>query len=169
MKSEALLIVNLEITVPHIVLSATRKQSSSAASAPGEQRRETERIQLLAPDAVQPQVVASEGTERIAHAVKFCLFRLDMLEVGKPLLLQVLRRRNEERSLNQRRESNEGFAVTETSQFTLELRELNRDPLQADLTRDPQEKVLEAGINRVVVYLDNEGTPGSYSIDGAES
>lgn len=169
MKNEAPLIVNLEITVPRIVLSTTKKQSSLAASASGEQSRETESVQLLSPGAVQPQVVASEGTERMTHAVKFRLFRLGMLEVGKPLLLQVLRRRNEERSLNQRSEKNERFSVTDTSAFTLEFQQLDEDPLQATLTGNPQEKPLEAGINRVVVYLDKEGMPASYSIDGAES
>ncbi len=169
MKNEAPLIVNLEITVPCIVLSATRKQSSLAASVSVGQSRENESVRLLSPGAVQPQVVASEGSERMTHAVKFRLFRLEMLEVGKPLLLQVLRRRNEERSLNQRREKNADFSVTDTSAFALEFRQIDKGPLQVTSTGNPQEKPLEAGINRVIVYLDNEGMPGSYSIDGAES
>lgn len=155
MNGEAPLGVNLEITVPRIVLSVTKQQDSEA-----------EQVRLSLAGFVQPQIIVSAGTERIAHAIKFSLFRLKLLEMGKPLLLQILRRRNEESSPGKQRVANEGFFVADTSAFKLEFRRHGEgtDPM-GNIHQEP----LQAGLNRVVIYLDNEDMPISYSIDGAES
>ncbi|MFL5663392.1 MAG: hypothetical protein ACJ8BW_18930 [Ktedonobacteraceae bacterium] len=163
MNDEAPLVVNLEITVPHIVLSVTKQQDSEA-------EKEAEQVRLSLAGFTQPQIIVSAGTERIAHAIKFSLFRLKLLEMGKPHLLQILRRRNEESSPGKQRVANEDFSVVDTSVFKLEFRRHNEG---ADTvigsTGNTQGEPLQAGLNRVVIYLDNEDIPVSYSIDGAES
>ncbi|MFL5662559.1 MAG: hypothetical protein ACJ8BW_14595 [Ktedonobacteraceae bacterium] len=163
MNGEAPLVVNLEITVPRIVLSVTKQQDSEA-------EKEAEQVRLSLAGSTQPQISVSAGTERIAHAIKFSLFRLKLLEMGKPLLLQILRRRNEESSSGKQRVANEDFSVVDTSAFKLEFRRHSEvaETLTRS-TRNTQGEPLQAGLNRVVIYLDNEDIPVSYSIDGAES
>src|SRR5258706_14532651 len=103
MNGEAPLGVNLEITVPRIVLSVTKQQDSEA-----------EQVRLSLAGLGQPQIIVSAGTPRIGHAIKFCLFRLKLLEMGKPLLLQLLRRRNEGSSPGKQRVAHEGVFGADT-------------------------------------------------------
>ena len=159
MNGEAPLGVNLEITVPRIVLSVTKQQDSEA-------EKVAEQVRLSLAGFAQPQIIVSVGTERIAHAIKFSLFRLKLLEMGKPLLLQILRRRNEESSPGKQRVANEAFSVADTSAFKLEFR---RHGEGTDTMGNTHQEPLQAGLNRVVIYLDNDDMPVSYSIDGAES
>jgi hypothetical protein len=174
MNGEAPLVVNLEITVPRIVLSATKQQDSSAEIAVGSQSeagKVAEQVRLSPAGFAQQQIIVSAGTERIAHTIKFSLFRIKLLEVGKPLVLQILRRRDEERSPGKQRVVNEGFSVADTSAFKLEFRRHGEvaDTMTARSAGNTHEEPLQAGLNRVVIYLDNEDMPVSYSIDGAES
>lgn len=174
MNGEAPLVVNLEITVPRIVLSATKQQDNSAETASGSQSetgKEAEQVRLSPAGFAQPQIIVSAGTERIAHTIKFSLFRLKLLEVSKPLILQILRRRDEERSPGKQRVAHEGFSVADTSAFKLEFRRHSdvADIMTAGAAGNTHEEPLQAGLNQVVIYLDNEDMPVSYSIDGAES
>jgi hypothetical protein len=176
MNGEAPLVVNLEITVPRIVLSATEQQDNSAETASGGQSetgKEAEQVRLSPAGFAQPQIIVSAGTERIVHSIKFSLFRLKLLEVSKPLILQILRRSDEERSPGKQRVlgNNEGFSVADTSAFKLEFRRHSdvADSMTAGAAGNTHEEPLQAGLNQVVIYLDNEDMPVSYRIDGAES
>ena len=174
MNGEAPLVVNLEITVPRIVLSATEQQDNSAETASGGQSetgKEAEQVRLSPAGFAQPQIIVSAGTERIVHSIKFSLFRLKLLEVSKPLILQILRRSDEERSPGKQRVAHEGFSVADTSAFKLEFRRHRdvADSMTAGAEGNTHEEPLQAGLNQVVIYLDNEDMPVSYRIDGAES
>ncbi|HET7640505.1 MAG TPA: hypothetical protein VFK47_17405 [Ktedonobacteraceae bacterium] len=174
MNGEAPLVVNLEITVPRIVLSATEQQDNSAETASGGQSetgKEAEQVRLSPAGFAQPQIIVSAGTERIVHSIKFSLFRLKLLEVSKPLILQILRRSDEERSPGKQRVAHERFSVADTSAFKLEFRRHRdvADSMTAGAAGNTHEEPLQAGLNQVVIYLDNEDMPVSYRIDGAES
>jgi hypothetical protein len=93
---------------------------------------------------------------------------------GQPFLLQVLRRYNEyigkkRRKRNLIKEDNAHASqlyVTGAMAFSIEFRSSSEI---VETTVAASNPALIPGLNRVVIYLDNEGTPAGYSIDGAES
>ena len=187
MDSDPLPVVNLEVTVPvlptglhrHEPIQApvTRQDSESNESEEAEQVRVIGLQQNSSPHRPREQRTATgDVPARMIHSIRFRVFHLTMPAQGQPFLLQVLRRYNEHtgkkrRKRNRAKEDNAGsFSMTDALAFSVEFRsssEIVETPVAPSTpTSTP---TLTPGMNRVVIYLDNEGTPASYSIDGAES
>jgi len=185
MDSDTPLIVNLEVTVPRIVLAASRHRSGQREATPEAQQSSSsesnEAVQLgILPMKLQQEAlprrpqeqlpaISSEASERMSHAVRFRMFRGIVPAEGRPLLFQVWRwhkgyiggRRRKRKAAEV---DNGHLYVSDTSVFSVEFRHRGEE---ASFTSTST--TIMPGVNRVVIYVDDEGTPGSYSIDGAES
>jgi hypothetical protein len=181
--------VNLEVTVPSIVLSTKRKRPEQReASLPARQQSANsedearEQVRLLPVDFQQDTSSrqwreqhsnTAEVSTRMTHALRFRLFRITIPAPaqGRSFLLQVLRRYKKHigKKLGKSNKVNEDsgfpeqFSVTDSLSFSIAFRHLN------GTTETTPTPTLTPGLHQVVIYLDNEGTPVSYSIDGAES
>jgi len=185
MDSDAPPVVNLEVTVPVLPTGlhrhgpmqapATRQYSESIES------EEVEQVRLVPiglqrdPSLHQPREQAiSDVPARMIHSIRFRVFHLTVPAHGQPFLLQVLRRYNEyigkkRRKRNQAKEDNahsRQLYVSDAMAFSVEFRSSSEI---VETTVALSTPTLIPGMNRVVIYLDNEGIPSGYSIDGAES
>ena len=182
MDSERAQVVNLEVSVPRIILSTGRgrqaqmKELEKAGQAgDGGQDGGLEEVRLL-PLAFQEdtqrrgeqQGLRGEASTRMAHTLHFTLFRMSIAVPmqGQSFLFQVLRKYNEyagkkRGKWNNAQEDGEQAQqayVTDASSFSVAFRQL-----------EGTTSTLTPGLNQIVIFLDNEGIPVSYSIDGAES
>ena len=181
--------VNLEVTVPSIVLSTNgQRPEQREASLPTRQQgvnsedEAREQVRLLPLGFQQDtsslqwreqQSNTSEVSTRMTHALRFRLFRMTIAAPaqGRSFLFQILRRYKKHAAENLRKskelkEANElpeHFCVSDALAFSITFRHLN------GTTETTPTPTLTPGLNQVVIYLDNEDTPVSYSIDGAES
>ena len=170
MGEEAKPVIHLEITVPHIVFPTGNGQlkvgetNSSGLddeqvqvhiSTPGPQDRHSSRQ-----STGTLQEISGEATTYTSVAGPFRLFRLQDVPIqGQTLLLQVLRRVTGKP---------ESFSLATEQAFSIEFRRhAHRDHTveQAEITSPSP---LMPGVNQIVIYLNEEGVPGSFSIDGAE-
>jgi|SRR5450755_1292691 len=184
MGSDSPLVVRLEVTVPRIVLpqlhasndSRTHTGQLDSVSAGQEQVRgkdneEGEQIRLLAQELTQfrEQHPVIEATSRLIHTLRFRLLQATMPVQGRVFGLQILRWRNmfsHHGTRTSGRESGDPWFVADELAFSLEfLRPQEPSPTVSSAPVTP----FTPGLNQVVIFLDHDGIPVSYSIDGAES
>lgn len=189
MDSDPSPVVNLEVTVP-VLPTGLHRHEPIQAPATGQdsesnQSEEAEQVRLIGlqqnSSLHQPReqrTAIGDVPARMIHSIRFRVFHLTAPAQGQPFLLQVLRRYNEytgkkRRKRNQVKEHSahaRPLYMTDSLAFSVEFRpssEIIETTVAASTpTSTP---TLTPGVNRVVIYLDNEGTPAGYSIDGAES
>ena len=186
MSSDTPLVVNLEVTVPRII-PAKWPPPGRSGTATGEQRSEHsqsedvgEQVRIVPLDqpARQHSIPRQEGTlvaSRMVHTMPFRLFRLKVPDQAQSFLLQVFRRRNRfisEVGPKTPRSDTESLYLSDEMALSIEIRHAGEPGSEPD--RAPTEPTTPAlpiigGKNRVVMYLNSEGTPESYSIDGVKS
>jgi hypothetical protein len=166
MNTERQLIVNLEVTVPSLILPIP-SLDLDATSAEAEQVRlsstDTRETTARAQAGQQPASVGEVTTSATygAQQEPFRLFAIKHIQThGQALLLQILRhwkRRNQARGAT----ATQSAHLTDELLFTVEVRQ-SKTPAEGT-RRTPY-----PGRNQVIIFLDEEGIPNSYSIDGAE-
>ena len=184
MSSDTPLVVNLEVTVPRII-PAKGQPPGRSGTATGEQRSEHsqsedvgEQVRIVPLDqpARQHSIPRQEGTlvaSRMVHTMPFRLFRLKVPDQAQSFLLQVFRRSNRlisEVGPKTPRSGTESLYLSDEMALSIEIRhtgEPGRAPTEPTTTT-PALPII-GGKNRVVMYLNSEGTPESYSIDGVKS
>lgn len=166
MHTERQLIVNLEVTIPRLILPIPSLDLAATSA-------EEEQVRLSSIDAheTSARALSDQQSTSIGKATTsatygaqqepFRLFAIKHIQThGQALLLQILRhwkRRNQARGAT----ATQSVHLTDELLFTVEVRQ-NKTP--AEGTR----RTLYPGRNQVIIFLDEEGLPNSYSIDGAE-
>lgn len=191
MDSDTPLVVNLEVSVPRIIMPTGWKRSrqgedllATGQHSESSNDEEVEQVRLSAaglqqtPSPVQQReqrlISAREVSTRMTHALRFRLFQMTITVPvrGRTFLLQVLRKcstyidgeRRKRTNTNKDDEHSGQFSITDTSAFSVAFRPLDETAALPSAASPPI-----AGLNQVIIYLDDEGIPVSYSIDGAES
>jgi hypothetical protein len=162
-------VVNLEVIVPYIVLPAGQAASAStlSTSANPEQSQhgtqEQVRIRPLSQASSDQQEQTGTAATYSTQKGPFRLFRIkDIPATGQPMLLQILRSwQAKHQSANEQDEQHPWIS----DELVLSCRFLQQDQPAEAL----QEQSLSPGINQVIILVDKDGIPVSYSIDGAES
>jgi hypothetical protein len=186
MSSDTPLVVNLEVTVPRIIVATriphfgssereTRGQDSEGSEKEdvGEQVRLVPLGQWQDTSVQQRSALQQEDIEaplRMAHTVRFRLFRLQLPAQAQSFLLQVHRWRALFRGAEKRKatsSNHEPFYLSDNMTFSLEYRR-STEPGKTAEESTPTPTVVP-GMNKVVIYLNSEGAPESFSIDGTES
>ncbi|MGI9060428.1 MAG: hypothetical protein ACR2H5_17830 [Ktedonobacteraceae bacterium] len=184
MGSDAPLVVRLEVTVPRIVLPqlhAPQDRQTHAGQLDragarqehvrGKDEEEGEQIRLLTQELTQfrEQHPVIEATSRLIHTLRFRLLQATMPVQGRVFGLQILRWRNwfsQDETRTASRDSNDSLFVSDELTFSLEfLRPREPSPAVSSASVTP----FTPGLNQIVIFLDHDGIPVSYSIDGAES
>ncbi|MDQ2904398.1 MAG: hypothetical protein ABI456_04915 [Ktedonobacteraceae bacterium] len=149
-------IFHLEVTVPCIVFS-TGKQGQHQDNAP-EQAHLLALDVPLSPHNMQQYSLQADPISTAAGQERFHVLRLDKIPTtGQVFLLQVLRQ-----GVKEQLSEDEGAFASEPADevaFRVEFRQQGAAPT---------ETALHPGVSLVVILLDNEGRPTSYSIDGTE-
>jgi hypothetical protein len=166
MNTDRELIVNLEVTVPRLILPIPALDLNELGD-------EAEQVRLSSIDAQETSVprhydwqpaVVGETTASATYAAQqepFRLFSLKQLQThGQALLLQLLR-------LWKRRDQAPHLPVTQPAHLTEELL-FTVEVRQGKASAEGARRTPFPGRNQVIIFLDEEGTPTSYSIDGAE-
>jgi hypothetical protein len=160
------LIVNLEVTVPRLILPIPSLDLDATSA-------EVEQVRLSSVDAHETSARAQSGQQPvsideattsatyIAQQGSFRLFAIKHIQThGQALLLQILhhwKRRNQAGGAT----ATQPAHLTDEVLFTVEVRQ-SKTPAEGT-RRTPY-----PGRNQVIIFLDEEGIPNSYSIDGAE-
>jgi hypothetical protein len=174
-KADALLsknvqpVIKLEVTVPHIALSLRGNQVEGRAEADLQHSSERLRILPLGQQSGTSPGQYGEFATTLSHDQKgrFRLFQVNnIVAQGGGFLLQILRMYPASRSQGNRREQAGQLRASDNLAFTIEFRHEGNLPEIAQAHSFPH---LRPGLNSVVIYLDAEGKPGNYSIDGARS
>jgi len=180
--------INLEISVPHIVLPTSRERerldsgdnideaAPSMVEAPlagAMEPDEIEQVRILQPGAQrsaaflqrheQPGTIVGTASphENQKGKRRFRMFHIqDLPAQGQALLLQILRP-----GRSKTRKSEDQLAPPDELVFSVEFRRLGESSGTSQIEPAP---VLVTGLNRVVIFLDEENIPCSYTIDGAE-
>lgn len=165
MNRDRQLIVNLEVTVPRLILPIP-SLDLDATSAEAEQVRlssiDAQETSALAQRDQQPVTVGQAMTSTYAAQQEpFRLFSIKHVQThGQALLLQIVR-------LWKRRNRAQVGTVTQPVHlideltFTVEVR-------QGKAPSEGTRRMPFSGRNQVVIFLDEEGIPTNYSIDEAE-
>lgn len=190
MDSDAPPAVNLEVTVLHNLPAGLHQHEAMQAPATGQysESNESEEVQQVQLVPVGFQLDSSLLREhrsaladipaRIIYSIRFRILHLALPAPDRPFLLQILRRYNKyigkkRRKRNVARGDNGATGslyVTNAMAFSVEFcspGEIVETNLGAPAPTSTS--TLIPGMNRVVIFLDNEGTPAGYTIDGAES
>ncbi len=134
---------------------------------------EGEQIRLLAQELTQfrEQHPVIEATSRLIHTLHFRLLQATMPVQGRVFGLQILRWRNwfsshEKQNRTADGRGSDSLFVSDELTFSLEfLRPQEPSPAVSSAPVTP----FTPGLNQIVIFLDHDGIPVSYSIDGAES
>jgi len=186
MSSVTPLVVNLEVTVPRIILAKGTPHPAWSGTAKGEQSSEHsqredvgEQVRIVPLDQPVPQhsALRQEGTSaepRMVHTMPFRLFRLKVPNQVQSFLIQVFRRRRfiSEVGPKTPRSDIESLYLSDVMAISIEIRhsaEPGSESGKAKPTITTPALPIIAGKNRVILHLNSEGTPESYSIDGVES
>ena len=173
MESDTLPIVSLEVTVPRIVFATGTSSTGQGETLPIQHQytdEDEEQVRLV-PIGGQRQDIAGETSAHMIHAIRFRLFRMQVLAQGQRLLLQILRPWRKPIAESQGKENaptaEHGQAyISAVSALSVEFRRRNN---AAEKTLPEMAgQGIRAGLNHVIIYLDSEGTPSSYNIDGAQ-
>jgi len=158
-------VIKLEVTVPHIVLSLRGHPVEA------EQQHSSERLRILLPgrqSSTSPGQY-SEFAPALSHDQKerFRLFQVnDIVALGGRFLLQVLRMYPTSLPRGKRGEQVGQLRLSDHLAFSIEFHRAE-DSSGADQVDNS--RGLVPGLNSVVIYLDAEGKPRNFSIDGARS
>ena len=170
-------VARLEVTVPRILLPRLQSSEAQTGTSSAEQGRINEqagemeeqedslRLLFQEPTPSQRQQPAIEASSHVVHSLYFRLLQSVMPVTGRIFGLQILRGRNKFRGKRNRtadRRDDESLYVSDEMAFSLEFRRSHVQESAAPLPLMP-------GLNQLVIYLDDEDTPVSYSIDSAES
>lgn len=183
MSSNPPVVVNLEVTVPRIIVATGIPHVDSSEKETGEQDSEREDVReqvRLVPlgqrqdTSVQRRSASQqedlEASLRVAHTVRFRVFRVQLPAQAQSFLLQVHRWRalfSEAEKRPAANSSHDPFYLSDKVSFSLEYR---RSTEPGKVAEEPtQASKVIPGMNKVVVYLNSEGAPESFSIDGAAS
>lgn len=161
-------VVHLEITVPHIVLPSGNSQQQETGNASlNRQNDEQEQVRILTPmlpsrqSASTQTAMIGESTIYTSAAGPFRLFRVKDVPVqGQALLLQVLRRVTG---------ISGPFSLTTEQAFSIEFRQHVHQDQAIEQAAVSSPSPLAPGLNRIVIFLDEEGAPDSFRVDSAES
>lgn len=177
MGSETPFVVRLEVTVPRMLLpklpSSAVQVGGSLAQQEGINRQaegideqvDSLRLLLQEPASSQGQQPRIEASSHVVHSLYFRLLQVVMPITGRVFGLQILRGRDRFRGKLNRfaeRRDSEALYVADKMAFSLEFR---RSHAQEPASTSP----ITTALNRAVIYLDDDDTPVSYSIDSAES
>jgi hypothetical protein len=189
MDSDAPPAVNLEVTVLHTLPAGLHRHEAMQAAATGQysennESEEMQQVQLVPiglqqdPSPREHRSALADIPTRMIHSIRFRILHLTLPAPDRPFLLQILRRYNKyigkkRRKRNLARGDNAGTGslyVTSAMAFSVEFRS-SCETVETNLgaPAPTSSSTLIPGMNRVVIFLDNEGTPAGYSIDGAES
>ena len=166
MNRDRQLIVNLEVTVPRLILPIPSLDLSETSDKAEQVRLSSINAQETALQAQHDQqpVVVGEATISATYAAQqepFRLFSIKHVQMhGQTLLLQLLR-------LWKRRDQGRGRTATQPAHLTDELR-FTVEVRQSQVPSEGTRRTLLPGCNRVIIFLDEEGIPANYSIDEAE-
>ena len=158
--------VSLEVTVPHIVLPPLSKESAQEGE--GEVNEGSEQIHLFTQRAWEGERAAADDMwtagEVSTHTTGKSLFHLFRIKaipaLGQTLFLQILRPQSTRQGT---RGGQQPLRVTEEMAFRFDYHQMPDTQTQQKPGEDDR-----PGQSQVVVVLDAEGIPNSYSIDGAE-
>ncbi len=184
MCSDSPLVVRLEVTVPRIVLPPLHtphnrrtnlgqldRAGTGQEHLRGKDEEEGEQIRLLAQELTQfrEQHPVIEATSRLIHRLRFRLLQATLPVQGRVFGVQILRWRKwfsyGGTHINER-DSGDPLFVSDELTFSLEFqRPQEPSPAVSFAPVTP----FTPGLNQVVIFLDHDGIPVSYSIDGAES
>lgn len=158
--------MNLEVTVPRLILSIPSLDLGATS-------HDAEQIRL---SSIDPQAIpalaqhdrqsdspgeAPASAPYAAQREPFRLFAIKHIQThGQVLLLQIFR-------LWKRRDQTRRGTITQPAHLTDELLftvEVRQSKTPSEGTQPPP----FPGRNQVIIFLDEEGIPNSYSIDGAE-
>jgi len=162
-------VIKLEVTVPHIALSLRGNQVEERAEADQQDSSERLRILPLGQQSGTTSGQYSEFAPALSHDQKgrFRLFQVNEIAAhGGGFLLQILRMYPASRQRRNRAEQVGQLRSSDNLAFTIEFRHAGDSLEAAQAHSSPK---LMPGLNSVVIYLDAEGKPGNYSIDGAKS
>ena len=180
--------VHLEITVPQLMLANKESMSSPAVDTEqdvdhpaqdvdNQHTSATEQIevQLVTPGTQKhPDSLPGDGSKQLmdaklsplmTHAQRFNTFHArDIPARGEMLLLRVLRQcMAGKRPRSGNTDQHEPFQLSDEIAFSVKFLPIDEANKIAHLSD------LQTGLSRVVIFVDEEGKPCSYSIDGAES
>jgi len=186
MESDRQQSIHLEVTVPHIHFSrhsptpvpnpALEQQATDQAGVESEQVRLVSLAQQSDGKSLRSeewQQSVGESSSHLLHSVPFQVVRINQIplpEQGQDFLCQILRQHS---ALPHRTSTKVRAAqpsVTDELAFSVEFRHT------ASATETETRNVVDSraaptpvpGLSRIVIYLNSEGTPDSYSIDGSE-
>ena len=185
MGSDSPLVVRLEVTVPRIVLPQLHASNKPQTHTGQLDKVSTEQervhgkddeavgdqIQLLAQELTKfrEQHPVIEATSRLIHTLRFRLLQATMPVQGRVFGLQILRWRNwfsHQGTRTSGRGSGDQLFVADELTFSLEF--LPPQEPSPEVSSAPVTPITP-GLNQIVIFLDHDGIPVSYSIDGAES
>jgi hypothetical protein len=166
MNRDRQLIVNLEVTVPRLILPIPSLDLDATST-------EAEQVRLSSIDAQETSALAQHDQQAVtvgeamtsatyaAQQESFRLFSIKHVQIhGQTLLLQIVR-------LWKRRNRAQRGTVTQPTHlideltFTIKVR-------QSKAPSEGTRRTPFPGRNQVVIFLDEEGIPTNYSIDEAE-
>jgi len=160
-------VFQLQITVPRIAFpSDSQHRQHEEGTAAEDRQRSTEQVRILAPE------VQGEALPLAVQARHFRIFQIKgIVAQGRTLLLQILRKYPAAKRQEQagRTKQFEQLRVSDALAFTVEFRRSGEtsEVSQAEQANAPA--ALTPGLNSVVIFLAEDGTPTNYSIDGAKS
>ncbi len=157
MQSDTTHIVNLEVTVPRIVFATGKGHEAHYPDDDEEQVH-------LTPVGAQQQLSTGETSAYMIHAIRFRLFRTQLPALGRPLLFQVLRRWHKSVDGSLAR-GDERLYVSNTVIFSVEF--LPQSDASENASLQATRQAIHPGLNHIIIYLNDEGIPSSYTIDGA--
>jgi hypothetical protein len=168
-------VIQLRITVPRIAFPSDSQHRQPAEGAAAEdQQRSTEQVRILALEVqgealpVVPRFIEGNSLQ----ARHFRIFQIKgIVAQGRTLLLQILRKYPVAKQQEQagRTKQFEQLRVSDVLAFTVEFRRSGEasEVSQAEQANAPA--ALTPGLNSVVIFLAEDGTPTNYSIDGTKS
>ena len=168
-------VINLHITVPQIALPLSKRRRQPA----GDQQHSTEQVRIVPLGSDQQHERTGSDMPLTAQKERFHLFQIkDIPAQGRTLLLQILRRYpvGNQQAQGERSEQSEQLRLSDELALTIEVRRSSdlftssepSQPSQAEHTTSIS-PMLVPGLNAVVIFLDENGIPTNYSIDGAKS
>jgi hypothetical protein len=159
-------VIQLRITVPHIAFPSNSQHRQHAEGAVAEdQQRSTEQVRILAPE------MQGEALPLTEHAGHFRIFQIKgIVAQGHALLLQILRKYPVAKRQEQagRSKQFERLRVSDALAFTIEFRHSDETSVVSQAEQANAPAALTPGLNSVVIFLAEDGTPTNYSIDGAK-
>ena len=150
----------MNISLP---LSRHHQQHAEDASAE-DQQRYTEQVRILPLDALpnQREEHIAEVLPLTAQTERFRIFQIKALSTqGRALLLQILRMYPATKV--------EQLRLSDELAFMLEFRRAADAPEVSAAEHTHLPATLIPGLNSIVIFLDEAGTPTDYSIDGVKS